>query len=277
MEKYNSKTKIYPDGQERHVFCNKSVFSEPVKEKRIKKLAQKLKPKPFKRYRRYWLRLDITCGNKGYRVSKIRHISKPRGEPSELSKEHALQRAHDKLFDLVYCNDFKWFLSITFNPKEVDSYDVKLVMKKVNNWLQNLVARKGLKYVLVPEYHKSGRIHCHLLCNDGVFHLVDSGKLTSCTDGRMRSVYNVKDWKYGFSTAIETYGDLCACACYLTKYITKQSNMIFGRYYWSSRNLVREPETVLHDTVYQDLDMPEFSVPKTGLKLKYLNEMRIEK
>lgn len=277
MEKYNSKTKVYPDGQQNHVFCNKSVFSEPVTLKRVKTLSEKLKPKAFKSYRCCRLRLDVSTGNRVYKVKKIRHIARPKGEASEDSKEYSMKRAHDKLFDLVYCNDFKWFLSITFNPNKVDSYDVKTVMKKLNKWLEHSVFRKGLKYILVPEYHKSGRIHCHLLCNDGVFKLVDSGKFEKCKDGVKRPVYNVSDWKYGFSTAIEIYGDICACACYLTKYITKQSNMIFGRYYWSSRNLIRSPETILYDTPYQDLELPELTVPDTGLRLKYLNEMRIVK
>lgn len=278
MDFYNSKTKLYPDGQLNTVFCSKSVFSEKVKKQPSKKglvlILSKTRRKSFKKFR---LDCNFSLGFLTFKVKKIRHVPVPRGSPSELSQEHALKRAHDKLFDLVYCNNFKWFLSITFNPGKVDSYDVHEVMKKTAKWLNNMVSRKGLQYLLVPEYHKSGRIHCHLLCNDGVFKLIDSGKLTKCRDGQYRKVYNVSDWKYGFSTAIPVYGDICACSCYLTKYITKQSKMIFGRYYWSSKNLIREPEIILHDTDYQALDLPEYKVPKSGLNLKYLNEMRILK
>lgn len=274
MEKYNSKTLVYPDGQKNTVFANKSIFSSPVQKNRRKTLKERLPPKPVRGEKVYRLSYRFQGV---FQVVRLRHIARPKPIASESSKARALKRAHDRLFDLVYCNDFQWFLSITFNPGKVDSYDVKAVMKKVTKWLGHLVTRRGLRYVLVPEYHKSGRIHCHLLANDGVFRLVDSGKLTMAADGEHHPIYNVQDWQYGFSTAIRIYGEPCAAACYLTKYITKQNDMIFGRYYWSSRNLVRTPEVLLYDTAYQQLDLPEVPVPQTGLRLKYFNEMRMRK
>ena len=50
--------------------------------------------------------------------------------------------------------------------------------------------------------------------------------------------------------------------------------MIFGRYFWSSRNLKRKPDEFLFDSDFQSLPYDSVSVPGTSLRLKYLNEMR---
>lgn len=149
-------------------------------------------------------------------------------------------------------------------------------MKKVNSWLHNKVYRSGLKFILIPEYHKSGRVHCHLLTND-VFQMQSSGKYSMGTDGQKHEIFNVLDWQFGFSTAIKIYGAPIHAACYLTKYITKQNQMIFGRYYWSSRNLVRSPEIQVFNTPYQALEFDEVKTSCPGLSLKYNNEMRWDK
>lgn len=275
MDKFNAKMKVYPDGQKNTIFASRDIFSEPLKKNPVRKsLCQRLKSKS-----RVFSSLSLASGflsGRRFSVRRIRHVPVPRDKSatSDASRDRALKRAHDSLFDLVYCNpDLIWFLSITFNPDLVDSFDVPSVMAKVRVWLSNLVSRRGLKYILVPEYHKSGRIHCHLLCN-GVFDFRDSGKKAHGTDGDLHTIYNVSDWKYGFSTAIHTYGDLVHVACYITKYLTKQNEMIFGRYYWSSRNLKRKPDEVLFDSDFQSLPYDSVSVPGTSLRLKYLNEMR---
>lgn len=86
-------------------------------------------------------------------------------------------------------------------------------------------------------------VHCHALINDCDFKFVDSGtrlvrghdkplKIDTikrlhicdklgCDISDLPVVYNVSDWKYGFSTAIQTYGQMSNLAFYVTKYITK--------------------------------------------------------
>lgn len=275
MEKYNSKTKLYPDGQKNTVFASKSIFPLSVHSAKAKLfLVKALKPKQ----KSFSVVSLFEFPPSRFRVKKIRHISKSRVKSnlSDSHREKNQKRAHDRVFDLVYCNDFKWFLSVTFNPDIVDSYDVPVVMKKVNVWLQNKVRRSGLKYILIPEYHTSGRVHCHLLTND-VFVMQSSGKYSMGTDGQKHEIFNVLDWKFGFSTAIKIYGAPIHAACYLTKYITKQNQMIFGRYYWSSRNLVRSPEIQVYNTPFQVLELDEVQTSCPGLKLKYYNEMRWDK
>lgn len=216
-KRYNTKTRVYPNGLTKTTYCNTSIFKYPEDK----------------------IYFDVP--------SKKRKLTHSSNEGKHRADN--LKRAKDKLFDLVYCNDWSYFVTVTFNPDEVDSFNVRSVMKKLNKWLDNFVQRKGLKYLLVPEYHKSGRIHCHLLTND-VFELVDSGKRSGG-----RKVYNIPAWKYGFSTAVPVSGEKLRLSCYITKYITKDSKPIFGRYYWSSRNIVRDPEIVLTNTDFNSLDL----------------------
>ena len=68
----------------------------------------------------------------------------------------ALNRQGDMLDQLVdFVNDF--------NPQKVDSFSVEDVKKAFKVWLSNGVSRYNFKYVAIPEYHKSGRIHVHAL------------------------------------------------------------------------------------------------------------------
>ncbi len=158
-----------------------------------------------------------------------------------------IKRACDKIYDIVAMNEWDYFFTGTlgdtsFNPKEA-----KEVLMPVQNWLKNQSKRKGLKYILVAEYQpKSGRIHFHGFIS-GNIRVKDSRtrivkgyckpvSLERCaelgidTEG-LRVVYNLPDWKYGFSTAIKAYNGSQACARYIMKYITKDSKSIFGKYY----------------------------------------------
>lgn len=169
--------------------------------------------------------------------------------PSPESLARAKRRARAALVDLARSNDFGWFVTLTLDAAKVDRYDEAQVIRKLNTWLSNQVARKGLCYVLVPEHHQDGAIHFHGLINDALT-MVDSGTIKPAEGGRPRrprskaaakrmldagghSVYNVKEWGFGFSSAIQLYGDRRAAIGYTAKYIGKESAKIGGRWYYS--------------------------------------------
>lgn len=77
------------------------------------------------------------------------------------SLARAKRRARSAVFDIAMSNDFKYFVTLTLDAVRMDRYVVSQVTKKLNNWLGDCVRRKGLKYVLVPEYHLDGAVHCH--------------------------------------------------------------------------------------------------------------------
>jgi hypothetical protein len=162
-----------------------------------------------------------------------RKSSDPKGEDLERS----MRRARGKLRRLALANEFRWFVTLTFNPEKVDSFDAAAVVKKLNAWCSNMVQRKGLRYILIPELHPtSGRIHFHGFFSDCV-EVVDSGH----ADRQGHKIYNLPQWTLGFTTAIELYDDYSRAVGYVSKYIGKQNGKITGRWYYSGGDL-REPE-----------------------------------
>ena len=104
-------------------------------------------------------------------------------DPAGEDLERSMRRARSKLRRIALSNDFRWFVTLTLDPAKVDSHSGEAVVKKLNAWCSNMVQRKGLKYILVPERHKSGRIHfhgflriVHRLLHHGIVRCLHSGK-----------------------------------------------------------------------------------------------------
>jgi hypothetical protein len=74
-----------------------------------------------------------------------------------------------------------------------------------------------------------------------------------------RVVYNLPSWGYGFTTALELYGDYHAAVAYVCKYIGKQTEKIGGRWYYSGGAL-GAPEVDLLDISWDDVQ----SMPAHG-------------
>lgn len=176
------------------------------------------------------------------------------GEANEQSR----RRAYKKVFDYAACNEdlFDSFVTLTLDKQMVDRYDIDKVYPKLRTFLDNRVRRKGLAYLIVPELHKDGAIHFHGLINSSAVQLIDSGKRywKRDTPSYGQKIYNVADWKLGFTTAVKLSGDYDNVCKYITKYVLKQSDggMIGGRYYYHGGdlkgpryeyiNFIRQPE-----------------------------------
>ena len=196
--------------------------------------------------------------------------------------DRARRRAASKVRDLALCNDFGWFVTLTLDAAKVDRYDMREITRKLNNWCDNMVRRKGLRYVLVPERHKDGAVHFHGFFPDGCCDMIDSGTLSGGPVGakprRPRSaaqaaqweaagahrVYNVADWRLGFSTAIRLYGTYESAVAYVCKYVRKQVDKVGGRWYYSGGKL-EKPEVFYPDVSYRELEAVDgcyrFEVP----------------
>ena len=141
----------------------------------------------------------------------------------------------NKIYDISRCNEWELFVTLTFNPSVVDSFNYDEVSRKLQNWLIVLRRKcKNLKYIVVPELHKSGRFHFHgLFANCNGLKLVDSGK----RDKKGRTIYNIDNYNLGWTTATKiTNTD--AASKYIAKYVTKVlfKNTMHKRRYWASRN-----------------------------------------
>lgn len=227
---HNAHMKIYPDGSRSVLVCERSIFRESGwEERKVQKRISEPEPE---------------C----------------EGEPDaaggggECDTSRSRRRARSAVSDLARCNDFKYFITFTLDSSRISRYDVVEITKHLNIWLDNRVRRKGLKYVLVPELHKDGAVHFHGMINDAL-PVTDSGTI-SRGNGKPRRprseaerkrwlaegghvVYNVGEWKFGFSTAIELYGDRRRAIGYVTKYVSKSAGKVGGRWYYSGGDLQR--------------------------------------
>lgn len=229
---HNARIKTFPDGRREVLVCTRPIFLEDGWERERKGL-----PESCQRSQR-----DGGAGQ---------------------SVERAMRRARAQVRELALSNVFRYFVTLTLDKERIDRYDMAVITKRLNTWLDNNVRRRGLAYVLVPEHHKDGAIHFHGLFN-GALEAVDSGHM----DKGGHKVYNLPRWDFGFSTAIELYGEYDRAVAYVCKYIGKQTEKIGGRWYYSGGALKR-PKVTLVDIDFRDaLEMPgayAFTVEDAGL------------
>lgn len=164
------------------------------------------------------------------------------------SLERSMRRARARVRDIALCTPFSYFVTLTLDKEKVDRYHIREVTKKMKNWLDNNVRRKGLAYVLVPEHHKDGAIHFHGFFNDALA-VVDSGY----KDRGGHTIFNLPSWSLGFTTAIALYGEYPQAVAYVCKYIGKEREKIGGRWYYSGGAL-GTPELVYSDLTVREVE-----------------------
>lgn len=195
---------------------------------------------------------------------------KPDSERTQADIDRSLESSRSRTINSVYAyalsNTFEWFYTFTFNPEKVNSYDYGECSSLLKSWLD--YTRKtyapNMQYIVVPELHKSGRIHFH-----GMFANVDSIPLTYSEKGSTATtaVYNLPTYKYGFTTATVIKDSDRTCS-YCLKYITKELCAVSRnkKRYWASKNL-NKPETVTYNLDYdffqEQLDSLEVAYAKT--------------
>lgn len=148
----------------------------------------------------------------------------------------SLSRSRKKVYDYARSNDFTYFVTLTFDPQKVDSFSCDDSFEHMRNWLNRMRKRfPDLRYLGVPELHKSGRFHFHFLMSDDIKPVL----VLSDKKYKGRTVYNVGSYRFGWTTAIEVY-DKSKIPSYMVKYITKdlKSRSPNKRRYWNSHNLV---------------------------------------
>lgn len=193
------------------------------------------------------------------------------------ANEQSRRRAYKKVFDYAVCNDdlFDLFITLTLDKQLIDRYDICKIYPKLKTFLSNRVQRDGLAYVLVPELHKDGAIHFHGLINSSAVQLKDSGKKywKRNTPSYGQRIYNVTDWKFGFTTAVKLTGDYNNVCKYITKYVLKQSDggMIGGRYYYHGGEL-KEPHYEYINFIGQP-DGRAYELKEAGLTVVYVTDL----
>lgn len=183
-------------------------------------------------------------------------------------------RRRQSISDLAHENGciipWEYFVTLTFDDEFVtDSYSHEKVTKCLTKWLNNQKHQNpGMRYILVPELHKSGRIHFH-----GVFACVPNWKLEQGRNpntGKLiykngSPIYNLINYKLGFTT-VSKVKNLEAVSHYISKYITKELlNLKNKKNVWHSRNLVK-PKQTYH---LSDRDLIDEFVIDNGFNISY--------
>lgn len=260
---YTCKYKIYRDGSTAIVAADRPIF-RPA----------------------YWEpNKPTSCGHD---ISSTQDI-----DAEDLERRHkdnirrSRQRAVTAVRDYCLSNEFAYFVTLTLDQTRIDRYSVPDIVKAMRYWCDNQVRRKGLYYILVPERHKDGAIHFHGFFPAGV-DVVDSGTIVPVGGGRPKRprskrerermlsdgghvVYNLPDWKYGYSTAIALYGSYQSAVSYVCKYVSKAVEKIGGRWYYSGGKL-RKPDLqyghVTRTELLEDGGVG-FTIDSIGLELAY--------
>ncbi len=195
--------------------------------------------------------VDIICAAErsfvpeGWEDSCGKAVEKSRREKGKKSEGEdrlrSMRRARANLRRLALANDFQWFVTLTLSPEKVDRYDARAIMGLVNRWLDNMVRRSGLRYILVPEQHKDGAYHFHGFFAGEGLEAIPSGHF----DSAGHEYFNLPQWGFGFTTAVKLYGEYSAAVAYCCKYIGKQEGQRpMGRWYYSGGGLAQPEKTV---------------------------------
>ena len=158
----------------------------------------------------------------------------------------SMNRSKNNLIDILKSNEFNFFVTLTFDKTKIDRLDDNKTRKAFTQWANNITRNlPNLIYVAVPEYHKKGGLHFHLLIGGATAEdlgLEDSGKRVKSGRCKGQIIFNVSKWnRKGFSTATEIL-DINAVKFYLSKYLTKSK--VDPRFYnkkrfYVSRNIKR--------------------------------------
>ena len=275
----NCRIKVYVDGSKNYMLCSNSIFKDPFYEDQQKIEKREAiftkKERELMLIKKY-LGVDTLKDVEPALIAEARAILfgesvVPDTDLKEVRYD-SMKRAKDSIFDYILNNSFDYFFTGTINPELLDSQDSNEVLKPVKKWLENLVARYGLSYIMVAERHKSGAIHFHgLLKSQKPLKMVDSGtklyqgynkpvsneKAEKLGLSGGRTVYNLANWRFGYSTAIKLTGDRMNTAFYVTKYITKDFKKIFGRFFWHSRDL-KKPQIIYKNVDFNSFDALDY-------------------
>lgn len=169
-------------------------------------------------------------------------------------------RSKIKLQRLVKCNekDFKTFITLTFNQNITDLSQAYKIFRKFI--IRTSKLQKDFKWVCVPEFQKSGRVHYHLITNIEL----DNSNLIYKQEVEDKIYYHIKTWSkliknnkeysLGFD-CVELVKDkegndtkkLCG---YIAKYMSKAyiEDCFYNKNrYYTSQNLI-QPYNLLFDS-----------------------------
>lgn len=140
------------------------------------------------------------------------------------------------------------FLTLTFDPKkfrEEDLRDVVFVDSEFRRFVMrfNYRFKCKLKYIAVREFHKSGRLHFHMVCDwDKRFESEEEIR-------EMERFLGEKVWKNGF-VDIKQMNHVDNVGAYIIKYMTKDLPMEF----FKGRKIYLPSKRLKRPLIYRDYE-----------------------
>lgn len=217
-----------------------------------------------------------------YHYPRLRYVGSGRassGRGVETSDKAQEERTRRQLYAIrrrikgyAFSNNFRWFVTLTFNPEKVDSSNYETAKNTLLKWCRRMRDRhKQFDYLIIPELHKSGAVHFHGLLGDIHAHFEEAAnpKTGEPIIRHNRQVYNLTEWEYGFSDCEEIESPERA-ASYITKYVTSalltDKQMYHKKRYFNSQGLAKPAVTfVMNDNTDLDVFTPNFGVIGTDL------------
>lgn len=196
-----------------------------------------------------------------YKVQRLKCVRKQGVSNSNYSAKNSvnenkldcnLRRAKNTIKELVMCNEWEYFATLTLDKTKYDRYDLKKYIKDLSQYVRDL-RKKGndIKYLLIPERHKDGAWHIHGffagLNQEELKEFSLSEKLPSYIKNSIKQGKKLWNWvgysrKFGFNE-LEEIRDIDKVSSYVTKYITKDLSdtvsELGAKTYYCSRGLKR--------------------------------------
>ncbi|MCR5487456.1 MAG: hypothetical protein K6F35_07970 [Lachnospiraceae bacterium] len=170
-----------------------------------------------------------------------------------IDKEGSIKRSKSRTINSIYSiarsNKWDYFFTLTLDPQKIDRTNYDEITKELKKWLNNLKHNysRDLKYLIIPELHKDGKsFHFHGLMSEiGDLTLQDSGKSYKNKVGDVVKIYNLKEYKLGFSN-FQKVSKQERVTKYITKYISKELCAVTEgkKRYWASKNVNRPKVSV---------------------------------
>ncbi|GHV37077.1 hypothetical protein FACS18949_17150 [Clostridia bacterium] len=192
---------------------------------------------------------------------KVRQRLKCGSQPSTKKTPQSISRTRSRVFELVMCNPFEFFGTLTIDKTKSDRYNLDEYYKKFSTWLNHYNTRNGtsIKALFVPEQHKDGAWHLHCMVLGlprehleqftlDWRHPTTGNPVTAKMRRQLRNGATLYNWpayaeKFGF-VSLDSVRDKERCASYISKYITKQvENTDIGvndHLYYCSKGLIRK-------------------------------------
>ena len=196
----------------------------------VKKKPVELFPTPF---------FDCDVQLKGYFLPTEEEILFKASESLRCS----VSRTRKRIREIAGSMDVSWFATLTISPTSgVNRYSYDDCTRALREYLSDLRNKcPDLQYIAIPELHKDGAIHFHVLFSHHILHFLDYAGAFRLSKKSLNKteVYHLSSWSYGFTSVIAVQTPV-RFINYVVKYITKDlcaATKHKQRYFYSRSNI----------------------------------------